>query len=143
MKLCCFYIPPSLSCDINVIQDVCNVISYLSPTNYPFYVCGDFNLPNVDWQNLSSDGNRINDFFLELRASNCLTHVKGSILDLLLCNSNNKNCLLNISIDPLFSITCDHFLISFSINIKDKTQSTTVKKYQILDAETIITFNMT
>ena len=143
VRLCCFYIPPSLSCYINIIKDVCNVISYLSPKTYHFYVCDDFNLPNVDWLNLSSDGNPANDFFLEFCVSNCLiqcihesTYVKGNILDLLLCNSNAKNCLLNICIDLPFSIICDHFLISFSINIKDKTQSTTVKKYQILDAET-------
>ena len=60
--------------------------------------------------------------------SNCLTqhislptHIKGNILDLLLCNTPGNQILLSHSVDAPLTSKCDHKLISFKVEIKSNS----------------------
>ena len=62
------------------------------------------------------------EYFVQFCLKNCLrqfvteaTHVKGNILDVLLCNPSTRDLLLSVDVKPPLSTSCDHNLVSFSI----------------------------
>jgi hypothetical protein len=129
IRVCCFYIPPSSSpiledvSHFKVVSRICSIITKLSSSiATPFYLIGDFNLPSINWTIPTSIGDEAHDLFLTfcLSKSFCQfidvpTHIKGNILDLLLCNPPAKEHLLNYCVHPPMSSTCDHNVIYFQI----------------------------
>ena len=123
-RFCCYYIPPRTSISNECIQKVCRTINSFLTHNTPNFIIGDFNLPTIDWENLSSNGIAPNDVFLSFCADNCLkqcvteaTHEKGNILDLVLCNSFAFDILYSCSVLPPLATSCDHSIVSFKITI--------------------------
>ena len=91
---------------------------------YRHYICGDFNLPNIDWSAPVSKGRLSHDHFMEFCISLCIcqhimvpTHVDGNTLDLLLCDKLRNNNLVSFDVLPPFSHTCDHDCLTFSLLI--------------------------
>ena len=134
--MCVSNLPPAQS--IDVIVNLCNVLIPLLLTNTPFYLFGDFNLPHIDWTTLCSSSKQSHDYFLNFCSANslsqvidCPTHSKGNILDLLLCNFNAEEILINTSctVPPW---TTDHLLISSTfapINLVSKNPNITLPTY--------------
>ena len=74
LRFTCFYIPPSTVGSYNDFYYACKCLSDCHTTCSPHFVCGDFNLPNIDWSILVSVGNSAHDYFVEL--CNNLNHVQ-------------------------------------------------------------------
>ena len=113
----CNYIPPSPS--LETLRSFFSYIDHL-PSSYSHFICGDFNMPDINWDSLTSASNSLeHDSFCEVIFNNHLhqlikepTHIKGNILDLVLTDSPEL-------IDNLCVHNCtyssDHFLISASV----------------------------
>lgn len=142
-RFCCLYIPPRSSLNQYIVEEVCKTIKSLFVDNEPIFIIGDFNLPLINWDDLtiqkirnSQAGYTAYKIFLDFCAENCLnqlihepTHNKGNILDLILCNSNAHNLLLSSSVLNPLSSSCDHFLMSFNINHKNRKQIRPISRY--------------
>jgi hypothetical protein len=103
-------------------------------------ICGDFNLPKIDWLSHTSTGNynlsnpflyKIAELSLEQHIF-CPTHNRGNILDLVL---TNKAIVGNVEVfDPILS---DHSLILINLNISQhklaKAQKTKIYQYNKAD----------
>nr|CAD2180569.1 unnamed protein product [Meloidogyne enterolobii]CAD2180571.1 unnamed protein product [Meloidogyne enterolobii] len=121
VRLFCVYLPPKLNKKINN-----QLIKCLEEnTEKNSIILGDFNMPNIDWNNKHANS-YIEAQFLE--SSEVLnykqyilepTHIKGSTLDLLLCNSSKL--VNNHQIRPSFS-NSDHYTIFFMLNIEKPRQ---------------------
>ena len=125
--LCCVYISPNVN-DIYLA----NNISCLSQTihshskssnisSIPSITIGDFNLPDIQWDTLTSSSPNSRSF-CDFVFDNALvqlihepTHTKGNILDLVLTNDNDlvSNATVNLSNHHL---STDHYLISFKLS---------------------------
>ena len=107
-----------------------------------FVLIGDFNLPKINWSKLSSTVSLEQDFLLIfaenslLQRINVPTHYRGNTLDLLLTQSNRFVDNVTVHKDSILC-KCDHYLITFDINIKckrskiPKRKSYNFKKKQI------------
>ena len=104
-------------------------------------ICGDFNLPKIDWSNYISKGDKkMVAPFLSKLSELCYeqhvfgaTHNKGNILDLVL---SNKCFVQNVQISPPH--LSDHSLIDVQLNIRHKTSvpcETKVYLYNKADIE--------
>ena len=93
ITLCCIYIPP---CTADVLLS--EVIQYFSTLidSYPrnsLVLVGDFNLPDINWDNLTASSTASRtfcDFIFDnalLQVVDTSTHSKGNILDLIITNS--------------------------------------------------------
>ena len=123
-RLICFYLPPKYSSCIDTVRTLCKVIKYFSNPLSPCFVFGDFNMPNINWAIPSSTG-LVNDYFVQFFLTNGYkqniiepTHDKLNTLDLLFSNVNGNGSLISFSVDEPISPSCDHNLISFSIQSK-------------------------
>ena len=90
-----------------------------------FVLIGDFNLPKINWSNLSSMVSLEQDF-LHVFAENSLlqrivdpTHHRGNTLDLLLTQSNRFVDNITVHKDNILCKS-DHYLITFDISLKCK-----------------------
>ena len=127
VRLCCVYIPPSSSTCRTTLSLICTSLQKLIiPTN-PFFLFGDFNLPNINWEFPTSLGNPAHDLFLSFTLSNSLTehilqptHKRGNTLDLLFSNLPAQAILLSYSVEAPLSSTCDHNLITLQFELKNK-----------------------
>lgn len=96
---------------LSALDHFCNVA-------YPVVLCGDFNLPLIDWTNNTAPNDFCNMPFLEMTWRNSLCQLidvptrGNAILDLLLTNANN--ILGDVHVDTPFS-TSNHNSISFSL----------------------------
>ena len=87
---------------------------------------GDFNFPNINWNNLTSD--RPSEAFLQSTIDNGLdqlidfpTHIRGNILDIILTNRPENI----ISVEPLGNLAnSDHSILSLDIMFSSKFNST-------------------
>ena len=102
-----------------------------------FVLIGDFNLPKINWSNLSSTVSLEQDF-LHVFAENSLlqrivdpTHYRGNTLDLLLTQSNRFVDNITVHKDNILCKS-DHYLITFDISLK-------CKRKKCLSANLIIT----
>ena len=116
IRFCCCYLPPQFSHCQSTVKALCKKIQQLQPSNGPYFVFGDFNLPNILWNVPTSNGDIAHETFLDFCVTNCFTqiineptHEKGNILDLLLCNALSFDILLSSVILPPLTLTCDHF----------------------------------
>ena len=129
LRFTCFYIPPSTVGSYNDFYYACKCLSDCHTTCSPHFVCGDFNLPNIDWSIPVSVGNSAHDYFVELcNDLNIVQHIcvpthnSGNILDLLLCNSHSSSSLLPFEVCAPFSYSCDHSVISFKIQFSSTSR---------------------
>ena len=122
-RIICFYIPPCSSICHQTIRNVCSTIeSFLQPT-VPTILLGDFNLPKIDWENMSAVGvstssNEFLKFCLKHGLNQLVTsptHKDGNILDLILCNTTANSIIISSQVDCPISSTCDHNTLSFSL----------------------------
>ena len=135
-RFCCTYIPPSSSLCSHTIAAICTTLQDLMTTSKPFFLLGDFNLPYYNWNIPVSLGDNSHDTFLSFCLSNGLTqniteptHIKGNTLDLLFCNMTAKNILLSFSVDQPLSLTCDHNVVSFKIQLLKPLCNSTKKAH--------------
>jgi hypothetical protein len=124
------YRPPSGEYDVNALRysiEMCECIEFLYPIDATVLLCGDFNLPCIDWSNIdislhtrsSCSGIFVNlfvklalhQFVSDYTRLNSNTH-RGSILDLILCN--DVNFVSNTRVADPFS-TSDHSMVKFDI----------------------------
>ena len=103
IRLTCFYIPPCTVANFNDFVIACNCLLANCQTVYPHYICGDFNLPNIDWTAHISLGDFAHDHFIDVCYELGLTqhiqspiHLDGNILDLLLCDASSSSRLLTM-----------------------------------------------
>ena len=88
----------------------------------PLVIMGDFNLSDVNWSTLSDHtdfSNRFCDLAFESNLSQLVdqsTHICGNILDLVLTNCHDQINSLTIHPHNYYSITSDHYLVSFSMS---------------------------
>lgn len=95
---------------------------------------GDFNLPDIQWDTLSSTSSSSSafcDFVFDnslIQLINQPTHVKGNILDLVLTNSEDSITNLTVASDTKW-ITTDHFEVTFQLPQLIHPTPTTTPKY--------------
>ena len=124
LRLFVCYRPPSSYTDVYALQyakDICTCIDKLFPVDSPVIICGDFNLPNVDWSvdncSLCCDST-CDGVFLEMYYNHGLRQFVptptrlDSFLDLVF--SNDHNCIFNPRTADPFS-TSDHNQVHFEI----------------------------
>ena len=129
IRIICIYRPPST--DIVNHQEICDLISSLCTIRYPSILLGDFNLPLINWDNISCPNYpTCYNKFIECITDNSLAQYinfptrLNNILDLLF--TNDKLLLSNISKELKFGLNqyiSDHF--SFSFNILSSSNSIT------------------
>lgn len=90
-------------------------------------ICGDFNLPNVVWDNdslgvkarntVSIQASKVIDYFafLNLFQVNRITNARGSLLDVVFCRCENVS--VNICNSPLLKCDIYHPAICFSVSV--------------------------
>lgn len=119
-RIICIYRPPNYNLENSKILG--NKIISLSLINFPTILCGDFNLPDINWTDKqvspSVNNFQIQNWFLQLFTDNNLSQYvtdctrKEKILDLVFCNHSQvvKNC----HVEAPFG-TSDHNTICFTI----------------------------
>lgn len=113
----------SPSCGVENTKDLCSFITSHVTEVFPTILCGDMNLPKIDWANLTAPNTcSMSLAFLNMTCDNNLKQLVLSptrlqnTLDCLLCNSNIiKDCIVR----PPFS-TSDHASIYFEIRDRAK-----------------------
>ena len=131
--LSCVYLPPgpSESCMNDTISNLTQVIE--SNTSADSIFIGDFNLPDIQWDTLSSISSiscAFCDFIFDNSLSQLIdqpTHIQGNILDLVLSNSND--CVTNLAVAPNKWLTTDHFEVTFQLSQQIHLTPTTIPKY--------------
>lgn len=123
------YISPTATNHCEIVEDFCFEISNCFNTNAPTILCGDFNLPGIDWQTNSSKTHAENYFLNFCLGASLYQHVSeptrgNNILDLIF--SNNIHIINNLFISsPIGS--SDHNCITFELNL-DIPPSCPIKK---------------
>ena len=123
-RLVCIYRPPIYSEAQS--EKLMDLISVYCNVNHSTVICGDFNLPSVDWtKEIPSPGSiSIANRFITLFDENALIQyvkepTRGSaILDLIL--SNDELMVIDVSVCEPFS-TSDHASVTFSMNFTPTT----------------------
>ncbi len=92
---------------------------------------GDFNLPNINWNNFECPQDDIHDVLLDCFLTNCLCqYVKQptrekNILDLVFCNDDLS--ILDVKVVGKFTELCDHHMVEFVLccepNLKTRDNS--------------------
>ena len=117
-----FYRPPDT--DLNYLKEFKNTLQLIQNNNKfdQLIICGDFNLPHIDWSTGSATNNDlIHNHFTKTVKDNYLWQLVNSptrgdnILDLIL--TNTPNIVSNVQgFDDI--LDTDHKLVSFNINLK-------------------------
>ena len=123
-RLCCFYVPPKSSQKLSITKFLCGVMNKLISKSMPTFIFGDFNYPKIDWSvpvapTSDKAHTALLEFVIENNLFQCIdepTHVRGNVLDLLLCNYSAKKSLLSSFVLPPLSATCDHNVLAFTFN---------------------------
>jgi hypothetical protein len=123
------------------MRDLCDCISDIYPVNSTVIICGDFNLPNIDWSVdncLKCCDVTCSGLFLDFLYTHGLQQLVSSptrldhILDLVFCN--NYNYVLNVLPAAPFS-TSDHCQVHFHIpyNVESVNRVTTFFYFKLAD----------
>ena len=124
-----YYRPPTTSVDsLLALYSALAVVS----TSRPIFICGDFNVPHINWQTLSPTfKSPVADTLCRVVCDNFLSQVvhqctrDDHILDLLLTN----NPALISSVDVIDSLPgCDHDAIQFTLLVSLPKQSATHRR---------------
>ena len=116
-----FYRPPNTN--LNYIKQLKKALTLASKTKFDsLIVCGDFNLPHIDWSTgVAANNDSIHNFFTKTGKDNCLWQLVdfptriNNTLDLLLSNIPEK--VMNVhGFEDI--IATDHTLISFDVDFK-------------------------
>lgn len=112
---------PNTKETIKEFKSMLEILYEISAVSFPFIVLGDFNMPNIKWENYSTlTKNNKETLFLEYLQSfelkqNINKPTRGeNILDLVLCNE--ENLIRNITINPPIG-NSDHNTIDFEISL--------------------------
>lgn len=101
-------------------------------------IVGDFNAPDVDWSTLSHDNSQhrispdLCDFVFDHNMSQLVaasTHIKGNILDLILCSNDSLINDVKVYDHPHPYISSDHFVLSFSVFCRSSFTSVCPSSY--------------
>ena len=124
-------IPAKSAQPVDMVSKLCYTIEPFLRHDLPVFIVGDFNLPHIDWsipsctKNAPPSHQKFLDFcslYSLTQCIDCSTHLKGNILDIMLCNHNAKNILLdNCVTAPPFNT--DHFLIQATVSCDRKTST--------------------
>ena len=123
--MCYAYRAPDLN--LTDAEKMCTEISEIKSKhkNSIFWLCGDFNLPDINWDSNTITGHQyslsMNQLFLDLFCDLGLTQTvdkptrENNILDLFLTNNNNliKSC-------SVVSGTSDHHVVVVESNVSIK-----------------------
>ena len=108
------YRPPSAS--IEITRDIFACLDLLCNINYKFTICGDFNMPHINWCDMSSYVPECEGLLINFIIDNGLFQLVNfptrelSILDLLIVN--DKHYAFNVQCLPPIS-TSDHCTVSW------------------------------
>ena len=104
---------------------MCSCITNLNRSNYTTLVCGDFNFPRIQWNDISvnnCDNESCSGLFYNFCLANSLhqfvhdatrlTSSTSNVLDLILCN--DLNFVFNVNVATPFS-SCDHCVVNCNI----------------------------
>ena len=123
--LCAVYLPPSASA-----SSVSSTLHFLSTivNQYNAILLGDFNFPDINWSTISSStlsGSLFCEFVFDHNLSQLVkdsTHIKGGILDLVLCNSPHLiTDLIICSNEPFPRLLSDHKLVKLTLPCNSST----------------------
>jgi len=92
-RLICIYRPPGVTQASRTDADVlCITLTKLLDSNYYFFVAGDLNLPNINWNLSTAPNDGVHDILLNVFVDNCLHQMvslptrQNNILDIFLTN---------------------------------------------------------
>jgi len=130
----CVYRPPDDDAQaVEWAELLGEYINLMCNVSYSVFVCGDFNLPHVNWETLSCKS-RIEQIFLDCFQYNSLfqhvrepTHVKNNILDLVL--SSNNCHVIDLSLAKPF-LGSDHYKLKFKTLLGNSVE--TVKSREVI-----------
>ena len=131
--LSCVYLPPSPS-DSNMNDAISNLTQITDANPSADIFVGDFNLPDVQWDTLSSTSSTscaFCDFVFDHSLTQLInhpTHVQGNILDLVLSSSIDCVASLTVANDNNW-IATDHFTVTFQLSQQTHLTPTTTPKY--------------
>ena len=100
-----FYVPPYITASFNNFRIACEYLISCHTNNHPHFICGDFNLPSIDWTIPVSLGGVSSEYFVEQCCDRNFiqhvlppTHDSGNILDLLLIDCCYATWLVSFEI---------------------------------------------
>ncbi|GMR50605.1 hypothetical protein PMAYCL1PPCAC_20800, partial [Pristionchus mayeri] len=133
VRICMVYRSPS--CASTSLE---SFLSFITPLiiDTPFLVCGDLNLPTIDWVNFSAPSqNDFLSFASDFRMTQFVNFkTRGeNILDLVLCNHN-----IVFNVNPALPFA-DHTSIAFSLGVPPPPtrEFTPSRKYHLADWDSI------
>jgi len=139
VKLFVCYRAPSSDSDlqaVNYTRDLCDCLGQLSKADFTTLVCGDFNLPKINWKDDSSSlfNDTCSGIFCNYFHDNCLhqfvndatrlssaSTTAGSILDLIICN--DINFVFDVCVGAPFG-TSDHCVVTCKLVLESNFYNT-------------------
>ncbi len=121
-RLLVAYLPPRL--DLPVINSACAELSRLLDVSFPVIILGDFNFPEIAWQDCHRPQGQVAQHFFEFTVTTGLQQLvmqptrNDALLDLVLC-THAETVLRTIVIEP-FSCS-DHNAVDIAIAWNDPT----------------------
>ena len=115
LRFLCLYIPPKSSKALSDINFICSLIGEYISVEYPVLLCGDFNLPNISWEDFTAT-TESDICFLNFIKSCKFTQLVNfpsrgtNILDLVFTNS--QTTIMDLQILPPIG-NSDHNAINF------------------------------
>ena len=129
INFCCTYIPPNSN--DSYIHEIVSCLTSL-PKSIQTIVAGDFNMPDIDWNQLtctSLSRSLLCDAMFDLNLLQLVsspTHTHGNIIDIVATNQPDE--ILNLTIHNYYQCSSsDHYLISFDINFPVITRNSNHK----------------
>ena len=114
--ICLAYIPPGSK--VQLCEPFFSLLSDLTNKFSPLLIMGDFNLPDINWNTLSSTSQLSNvfcDLVFKLNLSQLVdmpTHNQGNILDLIFTNDEELFHAITVHPHEAFPLCSDHYPIT-------------------------------
>ena len=118
---CVVYIPPKSSAADEYLHELYEFLMTLKSISDSLVLLGDFNFNDINWESLygnSPVSAKFCEIIFDLNLCQLVsepTHIHGNILDLVLTNNPDNIVDLIVHSKPPFSISSDHFVITFRI----------------------------
>ena len=138
LVITCIYVPPNSSDDYH--RDIISSLNFLHSTYNHVVIMGDFNSSDINWTTLSASSTfshslceLVFKFNLQQLVTST-THLRGSILDLVITNS--PDLITSMQVDSnICSNFSDHYLITFSTRLCTPIRKTKIFHYSRADLE--------